>query len=84
MEDKKVNVYKVIAITVSAVVLALALCYAAYSFFKKYFKITFDCGKCDDCDNDCFGIDFDPDLCDEDFEPRCCLDDDDDTDTAEA
>lgn len=80
MEEKKVSVYKVIGITVGAVLLVTAACFAAYTFFKKYFKITFDCGKCGECDEDCLGIDFDPELCDEDFEPQCNLDDEDDTD----
>ena len=83
-QDKKVSVYKVIAITVGAVVVATALCYAAYTLFKKYFKITFDCGKCGECDGDCLGIDFDPELCDEDYEPECSLDDEEDTDAAKA
>lgn len=84
MEEKKVSVYKVIGITVGAVLLVTAACFAAYTFFKKYFKITFDCGKCGECDGDCLGIDFDPELCDEDFEPQCCLDDEEESDTAEA
>lgn len=75
-EEKKVNVYKVIGITVGAVLLVSAICFAAYKFFKKYFKITFDCGNCEECEDDCFGIDFDPELCDEDFEPVCTMDED--------
>ncbi|MBR6676812.1 MAG: hypothetical protein IKL24_05725, partial [Clostridia bacterium] len=43
--------------------------------FKKYFKITIDCGNCDECDEICFGEDFDPLCdCDEDYVPGCSLD----------
>ncbi len=83
-EEKRVNIYKVIGITVGAVIIATAICYAAYSFFKKYFKITFDCGDCAECDGDCFSVDFDPELCDEDYEPECSLDDEEKADAAEA
>lgn len=82
-EEKKVNIYKVIGITVGAVLLVSAICFAAYKFFKKYFKITFDCGNCAECDNDCFSIDFDPELCDDDFEPACCFDEKPEADTGD-
>lgn len=87
-EEKKVNIYKVIGITVGAVLVVAAICFAAYTFFKKYFKISFDCGNCSECDNDCFSVDFDPELCSEDFEPECNLDEEvvgeADTEAAEA
>lgn len=57
---------KVIFIIIGAVVSIGALIAVAYTVFKKYFRITFECdGDCCDCGDDCFCED-------EDFEPICC------------
>ena len=56
----------------------------AYKLFKKYFKVSFDCGDCDSCDGGCFDDDFDLFAEDEDYEPTCSLCDDEDEDAADA
>lgn len=85
-KQNNVSVVKVVLITLGTVAaIAAALC-VAYKIFKKYFKITFECGDCDFCDEDCS-------LEDEDAEPECICDcggddifaelDEDDTEEAE-
>ena len=74
MEEKKVNVWKIIIISAGVAAAVAAVCITAYKLFKKYFKITFDCGEdCDSCIDGCFSDDFD----DEDFIPECSIDGDD-------
>ena len=65
-EEKSVSVLKVVLITVGVIVAVLAAAAVIYKFFKKHFKITFECGDCDFCEDKCF--------CDDaDFEPECCV-----------
>ncbi|MBQ8475140.1 MAG: hypothetical protein IJ499_05715 [Clostridia bacterium] len=73
-EEKRVSIGKIIAISAAVALLIFAAMVILYKFFKKYFKITFDCGDCDSCDQDCFGSDFEP-ICftDEDYAPECTL-----------
>lgn len=75
-EEKRVSIGKIILVTVGVTVAVVATLAALYKLFKKYFKVTFDCGNCEDCTAGCFADDFDP-LCDEDFAPKCVLDDED-------
>ncbi len=64
------EVLKVIFIVIGVVVSLAALAAVAYTIFKKYFQITFECdGDCCDCDN-CFEDE-------ETYEPICCCEDDD-------
>lgn len=84
-DEKHVSIGKIIFVTISVTVAVVATLSLLYKLFKKYFKVTFDCGECSDCTSGCFGDDFDP-MCDEDFAPKCVLDDeeDDEADNAEA
>ena len=51
---KTMEAVKVILIIVGALVSLAALAAVAYTIFKKYFQVTFECdGDCDNCD-DCF------------------------------
>ena len=62
---------KGIFITVGVLASLAALLAVAYTLFKKYFKITFECDDdCEECGCCC-------DECDEDsvVEPICCCDD---------
>ena len=64
-EEKSVSIGRVILITAGAVLVVLAALAVIYKFFKKHFKITFECGDCDFCEDGC--------LCeDADYEPECC------------
>lgn len=60
---------KVILIVIGAIVSVAAVLAVAYSIFKKYFDVTFECdGDCDACDcEDCF-----PEVDAEDDKPECC------------
>ncbi len=72
MEGKKVNVWKIIIISAGVAAAVAAIAITAYMLFKKYFKITFECGEdCENCPEDYF---FD-DLEDDDFIPECSVDD---------
>lgn len=72
-EEKSVSVVKVVLITLGVVACVAAAAVVVYKFLKKHFKITFECGDCDFCDDDCF--------CDDsDFEPECICGDCDDCD----
>lgn len=75
MNEKRTDALRVIFIIVGVVVSIGALVAVAYTLFKKYFKVTFECdGDCCDCDcDDCFG-----DI-EEDVEPICCCEDETDT-----
>lgn len=70
-EEKKTSPLKVILIILGAIVAAAGALLVVYKIFKKYFTVTFECGDCDSCDEDCF--------CDEDeldAEPVCTDEDD--------
>ena len=65
-QEKGMSLCRVIFTTVSIVLFILAAFAIAYKFFKKHFKVTFESGDCDFCDDDCF--------CDDpDFEPECSV-----------
>lgn len=63
-EEKSVSVAKVVLVTAGVVLAIVAACAVLYKFFKKHFKITFECEDCDFCDDDCLS-------CDDGFEPEC-------------
>ncbi len=74
MEGKKLNVWKIIIISAGVAAAVAALCITAYKLFKKYFKITFDCGEdCEDCPEGCFTDEIE----DDDFIPDMVGDPDD-------
>ena len=74
-EEKRTSVAKVIIISVTVAIAVVGLVVLLYNLFKKYFKVTIDCGNCDSCNDDSLGDDLDP-CCesDEDFVPSCSLD----------
>lgn len=74
MKKSTGEVLKVFFVIVGVVVSLSALVAVAYTVFKKYFQVTFECdGDCEDCD-DCFGEE------EGDFEPICCCEEYDDMD----
>ena len=75
-EEKTVNVAKVVLITAGVVLAIVAACIALYKFFKKHFKITFECEDCDFCDDDCLSFD-------DGFEPECISGEDDEEEVEE-
>lgn len=77
-ETKRVSIGKIIAISAAVALLIFTAMVIAYKLFKKYFKISFDCGDCDSCDAQCFDDDFDLFAEDEDYEPTCSLCDEED------
>ncbi len=73
-DEKRVSLIKIITISAGVALLIVAAAALLYKFFKKYFRISFDCGDCDTCCQDCFGDEFDPLCsCDEDFAPGCSI-----------
>ena len=62
-EKKSSGALKTILIIIGAVVAAAGVAMALYSIFKKYFKVTFECGTVND--EECFAED------DDNFEPLC-------------
>ncbi len=51
---KSTEAVKIILIVIGALVSLAAIAVVAYTIFKKYFQVTFECdGDCDTCD-DCF------------------------------
>lgn len=63
---KNFSVLRAVFITIGVIVTILAALLVIYKVFKKYFRITLECGDCSICDDDCF--------CDEtDYEPECCV-----------
>ena len=72
-DEKRVSIFKIVEISAAVALLIFAALVVLYKFFKKYFKISFDCGDCDSCYQDCFGSDFDPMFDDEDYAPECTL-----------
>ena len=81
-ETRRVSVGKIIAISAAVALIAFAAMVVAYKLFKKYFKVSFDCGDCDCCSENCFDDDFDLFAEDEDYEPKCSLCDDEDDEEA--
>ena len=69
-ENKTYDALKVVLIIIGALVSIGALVAVAYTVFKKYFEVTFDC---DDCCCDCGDC---PECCSfeecECIEPECC------------
>lgn len=62
----KASVLRAIFITVGVIVTVLTTLVVLYKVFKKYFRITLECGDCSICEDDCF--------CEEiDYEPECCV-----------
>jgi len=66
-EEKKNSALKVVLIVIGAVAAAAATGFVLYKVFKKYFTVTFECGDCESCDENCF----DEPVIDE---PFCCCD----------
>ncbi len=65
--EKKNDCLKTLLIVVGAVVCAAGAIAVLYAFFKKHFKVTFECDGCDSCDScDEFSEDSD------NYEPICC------------
>ncbi len=73
---KKESALKTIFVVIGALVSIAALVVVVYTVFKKYFKVTFECGDCDCCDEGCFE---DEDAC---YEPICCCEDEEIVDEA--
>lgn len=73
-ENNTYETLKVIFIIIGAVVSIGALVAVAYTVFKKYFQVTFECDGdcCDDCDCGCFE---EAEVC----EPICCCADEEET-----
>lgn len=78
-EEKRISVGKIIVVSATVAVTVAAAAFVLYRLFRKYFKITFDCGDCDTCGDDCFCDDFDMES-DEDYIPECDLADEDEDD----
>ena len=74
--EKRSSVVRTVIITLTVIAAIAAVAAVLYNLFKKYFKVSLDCGDRDDCSSGCFGDDFDP-MCDDDFAPECALDDED-------
>lgn len=73
-ERSTFDALKVVFIIIGAVVSIGALVAVAYTVFKKYFQVTFECdGDCCDCEDECFGED-------EEFEPICCCEEEEEED----
>ncbi len=68
MENKN-STLKTLFIVIGAIVCLGTAAALVYTFFKKHFKVTFDCDGCDCCD------DFEEE--EENFEPICCCCDED-------
>ena len=69
MENKN-NSLKTLFIIVGAIVCVGTAAALLYAFFKKHFKVTFECDGCDCCDGcDEFADDV------ENYEPICCCED---------
>ena len=65
-EEKSTNIVKVVLITLGVIAFIVTAVMVAYTFFKKHFKVSFECEDCDFCDGD--------DFCEDvDFEPECCV-----------
>ena len=64
--SNKASVLRAIFITVGVIVTVLTTLVVLYKVFKKYFRITLECGDCSICDGDCF-------IEEDDYEPECCV-----------
>ena len=64
-EGKRFGFLKVLLTTIGIILFLLTALAILYKFFKKHFKITFECGDYDFSDDDCFD--------DIDYEPECCV-----------
>ena len=64
--SNKASVLRAIFITVGVIVTVLTTLVVLYKVFKKYFRITLECGDCSICDDDCF-------IEEDDYEPECCV-----------
>lgn len=72
MGEKRVNIWKIVIVSACVAASVAAIAITGYKLFKKYFKISFDCGEdCECCDDPCFCDD-----CDDDFIPECGCDED--------
>ncbi len=65
-EEKNFSVLRTVLIIAGIVVVLMTAMVVLYKVFKKYFRVTLECGDCDICDGDCFCEDGD-------FEPECCV-----------
>ena len=65
-EERSTSIVKVVLITLGVIAFIAAATAIALKFFKKHFKVNFECGDCDFCDEDGFCEDVD-------FEPECCV-----------
>lgn len=65
-EERSVSIVKVVLITLGVIAFLAAALAVALKFFKKHFKVNFECGECDFCEEDGFCEDVD-------FEPECCV-----------
>lgn len=74
MENKN-NTLKTLFIIVGAIVCVGTAAALVYTFFKKHFKVTFECDGCDGCDE------FADDV--ENYEPICCCEEEEAADPAE-
>jgi len=74
-EKKTCETLKVLFIIIGAIVSIGALVAVAYTIFKKYFRVTFECGDDCDCCDDCFDAECDCEpicCCEEEAEECCC------------
>ena len=69
-EEKKSSVVKFVLITVGVIAAIGAILAVLYTLFKKYYTVTYECGDCENCEEDCFEDDLSFD------EPICCEEDD--------
>lgn len=68
MENKN-NSLKTLFIIVGAIVCVATAVALVYAFFKKHFKVTFECDGCDEFADDV-----------ENYEPICCCEDEEEAD----
>ena len=71
-EKKSCDALKTVLIVIGAIVAVAGVAAALYSIFRKYFKVTFECGTVND--EECFAED------DDNFEPLCFCGDADEED----
>ena len=67
---------KIVFVIIGAAVSVAAIAAVAYTLFKKYFQVTFDCDSAEDNGED----DYFADEEDKDFEPICCCEEDEEED----
>ena len=76
-KDDSSSILKGILIAVGAIVTIAGIAAVLYALFKKYFRITFECGDCESCESPC-----DSGSCEE-LEPEVCYADEPAADTAD-